>query len=145
MENLCEDGEVCLRTGGVTCLSRDGCRPERLRRCVDLEALRCRRREDDNDEDESPTNGEEPSDGEEPTSDNDEDSVSDGSEDGQFILVAYECLQLYVITIVDAADAVCGSNGRTFSSVCSLIQNSAQVDIAYAGSCNRTACSGGEV
>ena len=40
-----------MRIGGVTCLSREGCHPERLRRCVDLETLRCRAREGDDDGD----------------------------------------------------------------------------------------------
>ncbi len=54
----------------MTCLSSNGCRQERLRRCVSLESLRCRARDDngdgvDDDEEESgdgsveETNGEE--------------------------------------------------------------------------------------
>ena len=35
-------GEICLRGGGVTCLSRLGCRDNTLRTCVVPAALRCR-------------------------------------------------------------------------------------------------------
>ena len=59
-ENPCdrEEGQVCLRTGGRTCLSRAGCHVDRQRRCVDLDALRCRRRDTDDDGvDETPTAG----------------------------------------------------------------------------------------
>ena len=45
-ENPCDDGSVCLKMGGVTCLSREGCRAERLRECVDLETLTCTVRDD---------------------------------------------------------------------------------------------------
>lgn len=79
-ENPCGDGEVCLRNGGVTCLSTGGCRPDRLRRCVDLTTLRCKRREGDEEDEEEPT-----SDGDELPS---EDSTSDDSdeEDGQLVI-----------------------------------------------------------
>jgi hypothetical protein len=38
---------VCMKSGGVTCLSSEGCRPEHLRHCVNLETLKCRTREGD--------------------------------------------------------------------------------------------------
>ena len=40
---------------------------------------------------------------------------------------------------------VCGSDHRTYSSVCSMLQNSGETRIAYAGRCNRTECSEGQV
>lgn len=50
-----------MKSGGVTCLSRNGCRPERLRLCVALDTLRCRTRESDsdpsNDQDEGSNEG----------------------------------------------------------------------------------------
>ena len=72
---------MCLRTGGVTCLSREGCRPERLRRCVEAAALTCRMREDDDDDDDEASTEETPtSDDEDPTSDG-EDPTSDGDDE----------------------------------------------------------------
>ena len=43
----CEEGEVCLKRGGASCLSRRGCRAKHFRSCVDPNALRCRRRGND--------------------------------------------------------------------------------------------------
>lgn len=37
----CDEGQTCVRRGGAACLSRRGCPPEVLRRCVDLEDLQC--------------------------------------------------------------------------------------------------------
>jgi hypothetical protein len=45
----------------VTCLSREGCRPERLRQCINITALACSRRDFDaagNEEDETPSDEE---------------------------------------------------------------------------------------
>ena len=94
----CGDGEVCLRTGGVTCLSREGCRPERLRRCVEAAALTCRMREDDDDDDdeasteETPTSDDEDptSDVEDPTSDSDEDPTSDSDEESDSFSFSFD-------------------------------------------------------
>ena len=46
---------MCLRGGGVSCLSRQGCREDRFRRCVNLTNLVCRRRGGDDDAGERPT------------------------------------------------------------------------------------------
>ena len=61
----------------MTCLSSDGCRPDRLRRCVDLDTLRCRNRDDEEDDD---ANGEsaDGESGDEESSDSDSDN---GDED----------------------------------------------------------------
>lgn len=77
-ENLCEDGEVCVRTGGVTCLSSDGCRPDRLRRCVDLDTLRCRSREGDDDGDDSNGESSDGESGDEESSDSEDEDDDEG-------------------------------------------------------------------
>ena len=74
----CEDDEVCLRMGGVTCLSRRGCAARRLRRCVDLEALVCRSGDDDEDGSGDDGSGEESS-----NSESDESSSSRDENDGE--------------------------------------------------------------
>ena len=87
-ENGCEDGEVCVRTGGVTCLSSDGCRPDRLRRCVDLDTLRCRNRDDEEEEDDANGESADGENGDEESSDGDSGN-GDEDDDGKFITVEY--------------------------------------------------------
>lgn len=41
--------------------------------------------------------------------------------------------------------AVCGDDRKTYTSVCNLLQNSPDLQVMYAGNCNRTECSGNEV
>ena len=57
MQSVCErfpcgDGEFCLKKGGVTCLSRNGCDRSRLRRCINLATLTCEGRDNDDSEEE---------------------------------------------------------------------------------------------
>lgn len=65
-----------MRMGGVTCLSRAGCRSDRLRRCVDLTSLTCKRRDQNLQLPEEDSTGESPTDTSE--------STSDGDENGKF-------------------------------------------------------------
>lgn len=65
-----------MKSGGVACLSREGCRPERLRRCVNLNTLRCMAREGDGDEDTAVTEG---SDGQDQDASSNDDDNDDGS------------------------------------------------------------------
>lgn len=46
----CDEGEFCLRMGGVTCLSRMGCERTRFRRCIDPETLVCAAQDDEDDD-----------------------------------------------------------------------------------------------
>ena len=66
-----------MRTGGVTCLSRRGCDPSRLRQCVDPAALVCANRDDDDDDEGEEGEGEEDSDGSSGSGDEDETSTNE--------------------------------------------------------------------
>lgn len=68
-------------------MSSGGCQVDRLRRCVELETLRCNRRSEDDDEDDEDSNEEEidngDGSGDEDSSDSDsESSVSDEEDRG---------------------------------------------------------------
>jgi len=45
----------------------------------------------------------------------------------------------------DDDTTVCGTNGRNYRSLCLLLQDTGNVQVAYAGRCNRTECTGGMV
>ena len=45
----------------------------------------------------------------------------------------------------DEEDVVCGTNGETYSSVCRLLQDTGNEQVAYAGDCDREECDGGPV
>ena len=42
-------------------------------------------------------------------------------------------------------DAVCGTNGVTYPSLCRLLQDTGNEAVAYAGECDREECRGGRV
>lgn len=42
-------------------------------------------------------------------------------------------------------DQVCGDDGRTYSSLCHLLQTSSGVSVAHPGPCDDPECQGGEV
>ena len=47
---------------------------------------------------------------------------------------------------VDPADTrVCGTDGKTYSAVCQMLQRTANINVRHAGRCNSSACRGGEV
>ena len=54
------------------------------------------------------------------------------------------CVSLPSILSVTLA-GVCGSNGQSYNSTCHLLQYTAGVQVAHAGRCNDTRCSGGMV
>ena len=41
--------------------------------------------------------------------------------------------------------SVCGTNGMTYSSICRLLQDTGNVEVAYAGDCDADDCTGGPV
>ena len=90
-ENGCEDGEVCVRTGGVTCLSSDGCRPDRLRRCVDLDTLRCRNRDDEEEEDDANGESADGESGDEESTDSDSDNSDEDDDDDETGMLLLHC------------------------------------------------------
>lgn len=45
----------------------------------------------------------------------------------------------------DENTILCGTNGETYSSLCELLQDTGNEGVAYAGSCDREECDGGEV
>ena len=47
--------------------------------------------------------------------------------------------------LIHIADGLCGSDGVTHPNICSMLQNSGQIEILYSGRCNRTECLGGQV
>ena len=124
----------------MTCLSSEGCSPERLRYCVDPLALRCRSRDEDSaDEDENTTDSPE---GDESPGESSDDDNDDDDDDESGI---YFSLDVFDKESKSLFHAVCGDDGRTYASLCNLVQDSLQTDVAYDGSCNRTECIGGEV
>lgn len=106
----CESGMACVKNGGVTCLSREGCRPHRRRRCIDLANITCQMRE--------------------APSDNDDNGDNDNTNDDD---------------TNDDENVICGKDKRSYASLCNLLQDSPQTKVAYAGSCNRSECTGGQV
>ena len=40
---------------------------------------------------------------------------------------------------------MCGTNGVTYPSICRLLQDTGNVEVAYAGDCDAEDCSGGPV
>lgn len=112
-------------------MARGGCRPEKIRICgkhlvltaciciwiiaVNITSLPC--------------NGD-PMVNETNNYDNGSDSDGDGLGDGD----------------PDPDDtSVCATNGKTYSAICHLLQNTANVNVLHAGRCNASQCKGGPV
>ena len=51
----------------------------------------------------------------------------------------------FVLLITGSISAVCGDGGKTYASICHLLQTSAGVQVEHSGRCDRSECSGGQV
>ena len=51
----------------------------------------------------------------------------------------------FVLLITGSISAVCGDDGKTYASICHLLQTSAGVQVEHSGRCDRSECSGGQV
>ena len=127
----CREGKRCIRRGGAACLDANGCDPDDLRLCSKiLNMLRiihyqfCWATT----------------------------IILIVSFSSIFILIFFTvnpeslvCDNQPVNSASADDNAVCATNGATYSSLCRLIQDTGNEAVAYVGECDREECEGGPV
>ncbi len=61
------------------------------------------------------------------------------------ITVNKENLTCPVLSAIDEREAICGSDGQTYQSLCHLIQATSNVVVLHDGPCNNPECQNGKV